>query len=85
MREQLPVTAYIEMWLRDGGLTPAHPDYADSYRWLEDFDARGVTHIGDGISGCRARRDGVVLAQALRGIASANLHAYMERIWAGYG
>lgn len=83
MREQLPVTAYIEMWLRDGGLTPAHPDYADSYRvWLEDFDARGVTHIGMGYLAA-GRGDGVVLAQELRGIAPANLHAYMERIWGG--
>lgn len=83
MRELLPVTSYIEMWLRDGGLTPAHPDYARSYRaWLEDFDARNVTHVGMGYLAA-GRGAGRVLAQELRGIAPPNLHEYMERIWAG--
>lgn len=49
MREKLPVTAYIEMWLADGGVRPDHPDYEPSYRaWLADFDARGVSHVGLG-------------------------------------
>lgn len=83
MREKLPVTSYIEMWLRDGGLTPAHPDYADSYcAWLADFDTRHVTHIGLGYLAA-GRGDGVVIGQELRGLAPANVHDYMERIWAG--
>lgn len=89
MREQLPVTSYIEMWLADGGLRPGHPDYEPSYRaWLTDFDDRGVTHVGLGYVSagptCQSPEDAgapLFLGQHLRGTAPPNLHAYVESLW----
>ncbi|VEI13148.1 methyltransferase [Trueperella bialowiezensis] len=90
MREQLPVTSYIETWLGDGGLRPGHPDFAPAYRaWLADFTERQVSHVGLGYLAAGLppasppTREPVFLAQHLRGTAPANLHDYMSAIWAG--
>lgn len=40
---------YAETWVRDGGYTPADPEYRRMIgAWLDDFDSRGVTSIGFG-------------------------------------
>lgn len=99
MRDQLPVTSYIETWLADGGLRPGCADYVPAYRaWLADFDERQVTHVGMGylMAGrppaerpasvadpTDAPATPVFLGQYLRGAAPANLHEYMTRQWDG--
>lgn len=81
IRDLLPVTSYIEMWLRDGGLSPADPDFAPAYQnWLEDFSARGVSHVGMGYLQAGSGQ-GSFIAQELVGAAPANLHEYMSRVW----
>jgi hypothetical protein len=47
-REVLDPAAYVELWLKDGGLHGA-PDYLDRYdAWLGWFDEQGVEGIGFG-------------------------------------
>jgi len=48
-REYLDPCRYVEMWLRDGGLTAADTEYEDAYaQWLTDFRDRDVVGIGMG-------------------------------------
>lgn len=48
-REQQDVAAYAETWLRDGGVRQATDDFERLVGlWLDDFAARGVTHVGFG-------------------------------------
>ncbi|RTE49241.1 MULTISPECIES: methyltransferase [unclassified Actinobaculum] len=48
-REYLEPCRYVEMWLRDGGLTTADREYEEAYaKWLTDFRDRDVVGIGMG-------------------------------------
>lgn len=48
-RERLDPAAYAELWIRDGGITPASPAWDRLVAaWLDDFEARGVTAVGLG-------------------------------------
>ncbi len=48
-RESLDPLAYAELWVRDGGTQPGTAAFAELVdAWLDDFAARGVTHIGFG-------------------------------------
>jgi methylase of polypeptide subunit release factors len=47
-RERQDVEQYAETWIRDGGTRPG-PEFDRLYgAWLDDFAARGVTHVGFG-------------------------------------
>ena len=47
-RERQDVEQYAETWIRDGGTRPG-PEFDRLYGvWLDDFAARGVTHVGFG-------------------------------------
>lgn len=47
-RERMPVEAYAETWIRDGGTRPG-AEFDRMYgAWLDDFARRGVTEIGFG-------------------------------------
>ncbi len=47
-RERQDVAQYAETWIRDGGTRPG-PEFDALYTaWLDDFAARGVTHVGFG-------------------------------------
>jgi SAM-dependent methyltransferase len=47
-REVQDSALYAETWIRDGGTRPG-PEFDRLYNaWLDDFEARGVTHIGFG-------------------------------------
>ena len=47
-RERQDVEQYAETWIRDGGTRPG-PEFDRLYSaWLDDFAARGVTHVGFG-------------------------------------
>lgn len=47
-RERQDVEQYAETWIRDGGTRPG-PEFDVLYgAWLDDFAARGVTHVGFG-------------------------------------
>jgi len=57
-REVLDPAAYVELWLKDGGLHGAH-DYLDRYdAWLGWLDEQGVEGIGFGWVNLRRRADG---------------------------
>lgn len=48
-REVQDVAEYAETWIRDGGTRPGTPAFDRLYdAWLDDFDARGVEHVGFG-------------------------------------
>lgn len=49
-REVQDAAEYAETWARDGGQRPGTPAYdALVAAWLDDFDQRGVAHIGFGV------------------------------------
>jgi hypothetical protein len=88
-REVLDPAAYVELWLKDGGLHGA-PDYLDRYdAWLGWFDEQGVEGIGFGwINVHRGEHDSSYLdwpyaveqpvAPAIREWASAAGHPFTE-------
>ncbi|MCU1480847.1 MAG: SAM-dependent methyltransferase [Subtercola sp.] len=48
-RELQDAPQYAETWIRDGGTRPGTPEFDDLYAaWLDDFEARGVSHVGFG-------------------------------------
>ena len=47
-RELLDPAEYVEMWLRDGGMTAGAEREGAYAAWLEDFHSRGVEGIGFG-------------------------------------
>ncbi len=48
-RELLDPVAYAELWIRDGGTTPADDAFdAMLGAWLDDFEVRGVSAVGFG-------------------------------------
>lgn len=48
-RERQDPAEYAETWLRDGGVRPATDEFERLVgAWLDDFNARGVTHVGFG-------------------------------------
>jgi methylase of polypeptide subunit release factors len=48
-RESLDPLSYAELWVRDGGTLPGTPGFARLVdAWLDDFGARGVSHVGFG-------------------------------------
>jgi len=48
-RERHDVAEYAETWLRDGGVRTASDAFESlTAAWLDDFDARGVSHVGFG-------------------------------------
>lgn len=59
-RELLDPLGYAELWIRDGGTTPASADFARLVEaWLDDFAARDVTGVGFGYVLLRRPRTGV--------------------------
>jgi methylase of polypeptide subunit release factors len=57
-RERQDVEQYAETWIRDGG-TRSGPEFDRLYgAWLDDFAARGVTHVGFGYVTLRRPREG---------------------------
>ena len=82
-REHLDPAEYVEMWLRDGGLT-----YASSGReayervyaaWLADFAERGVTGVGFGyvFAGPAANRAPIRRLEAVAGPAAPQPGAHL--------
>ena len=58
-REVLSAALYAETWIRDGGTTPATPDFDRLYAaWLDDFAERGVSGVGFGYVVLRMPRAG---------------------------
>ncbi|UFS59707.1 methyltransferase [Subtercola endophyticus] len=48
-RELQDAPQYAETWIRDGGTRPGTPEFDELYAaWLDDFEARGVSHVGFG-------------------------------------
>lgn len=48
-RELQDAAGYAETWIRDGGTRPGTAEFDRLYdAWLDDFDARHVTHVGFG-------------------------------------
>lgn len=86
-RETISAPAYVEMWLRDGGLRPGDSAYASTYEaWLGDFVERGVGAVGFGyIALARPSAGTEKTAPArefaiLRGQAPDDLAGYVERL-----
>jgi hypothetical protein len=88
-REVIDPAAYVELWLKDGGLHGA-PDYLDRYdAWLGWFDEQGVEGIGFGwVNVHKSGHESVYLdwpyaveqpvAPAIRDWASAAAHPFSE-------
>ncbi len=54
-REVVEPSAYVTMWLRDSGETPASPTWNERYgRWLSWFESAGIVAIGMGLINIRA-------------------------------
>lgn len=48
-RDVQHIDEYAETWIRDGGTTPASPEFDRLYgAWLNDFEHRGVERVGFG-------------------------------------
>jgi methylase of polypeptide subunit release factors len=48
-RDVQHIDEYAETWIRDGGTTPASPEFDRLYgAWLNDFESRDVTRVGFG-------------------------------------
>lgn len=60
-REVVEPSAYVTMWLRDSGETPASPTWNERYgRWLSWFESAGIVAIGMGLINIRAHPGPVV-------------------------
>ncbi|MFF2387524.1 methyltransferase [Agromyces sp. NPDC058104] len=58
-REVQAVAEYAETWIRDGGTRQGTPEFDRLYdAWLDDFEARGVDHVGFGYVLLRRPDDG---------------------------
>jgi methylase of polypeptide subunit release factors len=58
-REEQDPAQYAETWARDGGHRPGTPVYDELVeRYLDDFEARGVTAVGFGVITLRRPADG---------------------------
>ena len=97
-RDTQRITEYAETWIRDGGTTPATPDFDRLYgAWLDDFEARDVSQVGFGYvtlrrsSGTESRSDAPTLPlrrlerlpEAL-GMNGTGLGTHMAACLAGY-
>lgn len=96
-REELSPAQYVEMWLRDGGVTQRDERYEKMYEaWLTDFEERGVQYVGMGYmclgmrehDACRVQND--VCSRegspwrrfdVIRGPLPANLAEFTGKIW----
>ncbi len=58
-REVQSIELYAETWIRDGGTRPGAEFDRLYAAWLDDFAARGVTHVGFGYVNLRRPVDGV--------------------------
>lgn len=59
-RESLDPLSYAELWVRDGGTLPGTPGFTRLVdAWLDDFAARGVSHVGFGYVLLRRPAEGV--------------------------
>lgn len=86
-REELTPAEYVEMWLRDGGLTPRDTAYERMYsEWLADFEEREVDAIGMGYlclgkPAASLTRTPFRRFERLSGPAPISLYEYTEKIW----
>ncbi|MFB9310765.1 methylase of polypeptide subunit release factors [Agromyces hippuratus] len=79
-REVQHVTEYAETWIRDGGTRPGTAEFDRLYdAWLDDFAARGVSHVGFGYVLLR-RADAAASADSTAGAGRLARLARLERL-----
>ncbi|CAN5118114.1 methyltransferase [soil metagenome] len=77
-RELQDAARYAETWIRDGGTRQGTAEFDDLYSaWLDDFETRGVNHVGFGY--VLLRRPGAKAEGAAAGVTSSPLRRF-ERL-----
>lgn len=81
-RELLEPWQYVQMWLRDEGLTPDNPQYQQRFTaWVQDFAERSVSGIALGYVLLR-KNSGQVVRRFEDAAGRAPTSEYAEHLWA---